>query len=266
MSNSAHNPLEIADNQINHAVSPNRPSAETEQHSFLKSLALHLLPGVPVALFYVVFAPLFVGWGFPPAFALCLAIPVVLIPLQLGILLYIGRRATGKFTLDGVVLYREKASIRQYIMYTLLIIVWSGLSFAILSKPIGGFIIERFFSWAPEWYVAGNSFTGSKPILLATWLMIMVFGNFLGPAVEELYFRGYLLPRMSRLKGWAPLLNATLFAAYHFWTPWEVITRTVAVLPLSFTAYKKQNVYIGLIAHVTLNTLSTLPLLALVFK
>ncbi|MBN2557972.1 MAG: CPBP family intramembrane metalloprotease [Clostridia bacterium] len=125
---------------------------------------------------------------------------------------------------------------------------------------------EKLFSWAPEWFVMSNTFEGSKTILFITWIMIMVFGNILAPAVEELYFRGYLLPRIAHLKGWAPVLNAVLFSAYHFWSPWEVITRAVAVLPVSYVAYKKQNIYIGMVAHITLNTLSSLPLLLVIFK
>jgi membrane protease YdiL (CAAX protease family) len=96
--------------------------------------------------------------------------------------------------------------------------------------------------------------------------MIMIFGNILGPAIEELYFRGYLLPRISRLKGWAPLINAFFFAAYHFWSPWEVVTRTIAVFPVAYTAYKKKNIYIGMFSHIALNILSSLSLLALIFK
>jgi AcrR family transcriptional regulator len=40
--------------------------------------------------------------------------------------------------------------------------------------------------------------------------------------VEELYFRGYLLPRISRFGGWAPVINCCLFALYHFWQPFNL--------------------------------------------
>lgn len=242
------------------------PSVEVVQHSLLKSVLLHLSPGIPILLFYIIFAPIFIDLGFPQAFALCLAIPLVLIPTQLGFLLYAGKRVNGILTLKNIVLYRKPVKIWQFIIYGLLIVVWSSLCFMILSKSLGGYIAEKFFSWTPEWFLSVNSFEGSKVILLTTWIMIMVFGNILGPAVEELYFRGYLLPRISRLKGWAPILNAILFSAYHFWSPWEVITRAIAVLPVSYIAYKKQNIYIGMIAHLLLNTLSSLSLLSIIFK
>jgi len=255
MSNISHN------QEIIVTLASEDPSFEVIQHSLLKSVLLHLLPGIPILLFYIFFAPVFLDLGFPSAFALCLAIPIVLIPTQLGFLLYEGKKTNGKLSLQNIVLYRKTLPKWQYILYGFLIVVWSGLCFMILSKSFGGYIAATFFSWTPEWFRMGNVFEGSKTTLLVTWIMIMVFGNILGPAVEELYFRGYLLPKISRLKGWAPVLNAILFSAYHFWSPWDVITRAIAVLPVSYFAYKKHNIYIGLIAHLTLNTISTLSLM-----
>ena len=238
---------------------------ETEQHSFVKTVVLHLLPGIPITLFYFLTAPYFVKLGFPPAFALCLAIPIVLIPLELGYLYYLAKKTNNSLSLKNIILYQEHVPVPHIIGYVLILVAWSALCFVVLSKPVGGFISETFFSWAPAWYVE-NSFEGTKSILLVTWIMVMVFGSILGPLVEELYFRGYLMPRISRYKAWAPLLNAFLFALYHFWTPWEVITRTAAVFPLSLVVYKKKNIYIGIAAHIMLNILSTLSLLALIFK
>lgn len=236
-----------------------------KQHTMVQSLLLHLLPGIPIVLFYLLVAPSLIKLGFPPAFALCLAIPAVLIPIELGILLFLGKKRTGRYSWKSVVSYRELAPVWQYVVYGLLIIVWSSLVFMFLSKPLGGFLTDRLFAWAPTWFVQSNTFDGPKSILFATWIMIMVFGNILGPIVEELYFRGYLLPRMIHLKGWAPVVNAILFSAYHFWSPWDVVTRSIAVLPVSYCAYIKRNIYMGMIAHVLLNSLSSLSLLSLIF-
>jgi membrane protease YdiL (CAAX protease family) len=46
-------------------------------------------------------------------------------------------------------------------------------------------------------------------------LLGLVLSGVVAPVVEEMYFRGYLLPRLSRLGRWAPVLNVTLFALYH---------------------------------------------------
>lgn len=49
--------------------------------------------------------------------------------------------------------------------------------------------------------------------------------GFIGPFIEELYFRGFLLPRMAWMKKWALLVEAFLFALYHIWSPWQLVTR-----------------------------------------
>jgi len=234
------------------------------QHSIGKSIGLHLLPGIPIVLFYALAAPFFIRLGFPPVFTLCLAVAVVLVPVELGAILFLGKRENGNFSLRRIVLYRQPVSWWQFLLFVFVILAWSSVVFLLISKPLGAFLSKTFFSWAPEWFLNGNSFEGSRPVLLITWLMLMVFGNVVGPLVEELYFRGVLLPRISRLKGWAPVLNAFLFSLYHFWSPWEVVTRTLAVLPVCAAAHYKRNIYIGMAAHLLLNTLSSVGLLAVV--
>ena len=67
----------------------------------------------------------------------------------------------------------------------------------------------------------------------------------LGPIVEELYFRGWLLPRLERFGRCAPVLNAALFSLYHVWAPWQVVSRFVAVLPFIGAVWLQRNVYLG---------------------
>lgn len=74
-----------------------------------------------------------------------------------------------------------------------------------------------------------------------------------GPIVEELYFRGYLLPRIAYLKGFAPLINALLFALYHFWQPYALFTVTLFALPLAYAVWWKRNVYLPIIVHCLTN-------------
>ena len=62
-----------------------------EQHSILQTVILHLLPGVLVLLFYIIIAPIIVRLGFPSLFASILSFGFVLIPFELGYLLYQGK-------------------------------------------------------------------------------------------------------------------------------------------------------------------------------
>jgi hypothetical protein len=74
--------------------------------------------------------------------------------------------------------------------------------------------------------------------------------------IEELYFRGYLLPRMpEKLGGFTAISHSALFALYHTWTPWLFVTRTLAVFPLIDIVKRKENIWVGIIAHCLLNSL-----------
>lgn len=71
----------------------------------------------------------------------------------------------------------------------------------------------------------------SRFLLITTAVLGFFFSGLIGPVVEELYFRGFLLPRISRLGRWAPLLNTVLFSLYHFFTPWQNPGRILALTP-----------------------------------
>ena len=90
--------------------------------------------------------------------------------------------------------------------------------------------------------------------------------NIAVPIVEELYFRGYLLPRMARWGNWAPLINVVLFSLYHFWLPWETLNRIITLLPIVFVVQWKRNIYLSILVHCLLNTIGSIGLLALVLS
>ena len=70
---------------------------------------------------------------------------------------------------------------------------------------------------------------------------------------EELYFRGYLLPRIDRYGIWAPVLSTFLFSIYHVWTPWRWPQIAIGFLPLALAAWRTRSIYVSMIAHVTVN-------------
>ena len=222
-----------------------------EKHSATQSVILHLLPGILVGCFYFLARQPVANMGYPSGFALILAYAVALIPVELGYLLYQGRKKTSRFTLRGIISYRNSIPWWQYLVWVLLIVVASGAIFTLL-KPIDGFLQERLFFWVPDTHY-GLDGNYSRKILIVTYSMFLIFIGFLSPLVEEVYFRGYLLPRM---KGkFATLFHSFLFAAQHVSTPWRIITRTLALLPLVF-GVKKKNIYIGIIVHILVNTLN----------
>jgi membrane protease YdiL (CAAX protease family) len=71
--------------------------------------------------------------------------------------------------------------------------------------------------------------------------------------VEEMYFRGYLLPRISRFGAWAPLINTVLFSLYHFFNPFQIVSRTISFLPVVYAAWWKQSIFLSMTVHVLFN-------------
>lgn len=222
---------------------------DVEQHTIGQSIALHLLPGILVGAFYFAIAQPIRNLGYPSLAALILAAIVILIPFELGFLLYQGKKINGTFSLEGIVLYRQRISLSQYLLWVPVIVVLMGLLFAGLT-PISGFL-ETLFTWLPQSLHLDMGLGGeySKSALIITYLFAFIFVVLIAPTVEELYFRGYLLPRMPRSKGWAPILHSALFALYHTWTPWMAITRTIGMLPLIYIVQRKRNIYLGIIIH-----------------
>lgn len=240
--------------------------SDVEQHSISRSVVLHLLPGVLISAFYFLVAPLVVELAFPSLFALLLAIPVVLIPFELGYLLYEGTRKDGTLSLKGAVLYRERLPVWQYIVLVLPSLFWAIFLFLVFSPPVDSFLIETFFSWVPDFATQHPDMSQpSQPALMTMLIMGFVFNGIAGPVVEELYFRGYLLPRISRLGACAPLVNVVLFSLYHFFTPWQNLTRILALLPLVYAVWWKRNIYLSVITHCALNVIGMLPFLVPLF-
>ena len=95
-------------------VSTTHDPERLEQHALPRSVILHLLPGALIVTSYIIAAPQVVNLGFPPGLALLIGFVVVGIPLELGYLLYQGKKRNGTVSLRGIVFYREPMPIWQY--------------------------------------------------------------------------------------------------------------------------------------------------------
>ena len=241
-----------------------------QQHSLVQSIIYHLLPGICILVSFVVLAPILDQLALPSAMALFIVIGCVLVPVELGILLYQGKKLSGRFTLKDVVLYKEPLPKKQYIGFGIILFIWLMLILMVVFTPIDNIIAERLFFWLPDWFFLTEFIEniGQYPqsVILVTAILGVLFNGLAGPVVEELYFRGFLLPRLSRYGKWAPLWNAILFAIYHLFSPWRIPGIIVAMIPFVYVAWWKRNIYIGMIVHCVANTLSSLALFALILR
>jgi hypothetical protein len=93
------------------------PTSDVPQHALLKSLGLHVLPGVLTTVAFLVFKPPLDASGYPPLLAFLLAVLLVDLPVLPGVMLYAGRVRNGRYSLEGVVLYREKVSWKTFVLF-----------------------------------------------------------------------------------------------------------------------------------------------------
>ena len=224
-----------------------------KKHSNLESVFFHLIPGILAGTaYYLLYQPLQTH-GYPSMMALALVGIFILIPVELGILILQAKKITGTFRIKKILSYQTKIEWWQVLIFVLITIFLMGVIFT-LMKPIDRYIQEKIFSWVPEFQI-GLDLVYSKSKLLQTYILMSIFLVVLVPLFEELYFRGFLLPRTpTKLPN---IVHTFLFAVYHIWSPWMILTRTIGLLPLVIIV-KKKNLLIGIIAHIFVNSLDAI--------
>jgi uncharacterized protein len=240
------------------------------QHSIIHSLLLHLVPGLFILAGIFIFSQPFFTRTFGldtrlgPLFGYLAALLFGLIPVQIGILLFAGKKLHGRLSLKGIIGYLDKSPFKQYLFVIPALLVLNILLFVVIAPLIQPFIVRTFFAWYPAEYnfqlfmqsvIADPSAIAGLRGIKALLVLYIALSCVVGPFVEELYFRGYLLPRMqSYAKNWAPLINAVLFSVYHFFSPWENLIRIIGVFSIVYIVQRKRNIRFGIFVHIILNT------------
>ncbi|WP_454199257.1 CPBP family intramembrane glutamic endopeptidase [Nocardia sp. Marseille-Q1738] len=244
-----------------HTLEDTQPSGLVERllgdrHSLPLSVLLHLVPGVLIVATYLLIAEPFVdAIGYPAFLGWAIALCLVLIPVLLG-LLWLGLRRNGRFSMHGVLYYIGKPVPRGKLVAMVIgLIAWMMvLGFAL--APLNNFC-KGFFTWLPYANTGGsgnNTYLDlhgySHSMLLTTMVICLPLTGISLPLIEELYFRGFLLPRISHLGGWAPVCNTVLFALYHLWSPWVFVSRVIFTFPGYWFAWRHKDIRLSIGMHV----------------
>ena len=244
-----------------------RAAAGTQQSFLPLVVGLHLLPGTLGVAAYVVLAGPVKEAGYPPLAAFLVAAGLVILPVELGIL-WLARtraRAAGETLLR----YREPMAWRSWAWLVPVLLV-AAILLSVIVATVDAIVGQGFSAWSPAWISIGDGLQplAGKPIEVVTvghysisaWTATlggyMLLNGVAEPIVEELYFRGWLLPRLDRLGRWAPLVNVALFSLYHFWLPAQFLSRLAAMLPVAYTVRWRRNVYVGIVVHIALNAVA----------
>jgi membrane protease YdiL (CAAX protease family) len=155
---------------------------------------------------------------------------------------------------------------KRLIGYVILGIVVSFLIVG-LTQAFDITIKEKIFAWLPDWYLYDVEYSGySKQVLLITGIARILVDGMIIPYIEEIYFRGYLLPRIKGKGLWVPISASALFAIYHFWQPWNYISLLIISAVLVFPAWYFKNYKISLYIHMAINLLGSILFLLMVMQ
>lgn len=219
-------------------------------------ILLHLLPGIILAVFFFVLSRVFIQRGLTGYLALLLTIPLCLVPIEVGVILFWSVRYSGTRSLLDAIGYRQKGTVIEYVLFPLLLFLCGGV-LSIVISPFSQYLEAHLSAFLPAWInqeALLNALIGIPPTQRSiTLLLAILLSGFIAPIVEELYFRGFLLPRMEHW-GWAaPVVSSFLFAVYHFYFPGNVPGIFVEFLPISYVVMFKKNWRISTITHSMFN-------------
>ena len=244
-----------------------KSASGNSQHSLIKSLFLHILPGILVTLGFILLSPLMTRLGYPPLLGFLLAVLLFDLPFMLGFLFREGKKKNGRFSLQGVLQFNEKLAWGKFFLFFIGVFLVIYL-LMMLVTPLNTFLSEKLFSWLPAWMFLENQaqyMQFSKAILLFVFSLQLVLTGILLPWVEELYFRGFLLPRISIYGKWAPVISGLFFGLYHLWQPFGFFSVFVLGSALSGLVLWKRDLRLSIGLHVLANLLTRLAYLAVVF-
>lgn len=222
----------------------------------LRTVLYHLYPGVVITSSFVLLAPVVVNYGFPSQFAMLISIAFVALPILISHLVFV-KKLENKETVSSINGFTDRLTTSRLLLYSVGLTL---LAFTIwgLTHPINTIISDTFLNWLPDWFTVQNFNGFSKDKIRLTLLFNLALNGVIAPYVEELYFRGYLLPRMNTWGKNAFFINAILFSFYHFWQPYIYFTLILALLPVTYLTWRTKDIRLAILTHCLLNVVGAL--------
>jgi membrane protease YdiL (CAAX protease family) len=224
------------------------------------AVALHVTPGVALLLFFLATAPLLMAAGLPTVWGLLLGTLVVITPIELSLVRRAARRRRGDRLWSSFGLRRPRgADLPALLLTGLASLLAPGL--VVWLEPL---LRVALLGWWPSWLGAGTTglATYSPTVQVVTMVVWLVSLVVVGPAVEEIYFRGWLLPRLRGGRVLACTTHAALFSVYHLWQPQAWLTVFMFAIPLTVLVHIRRNPALSLVIHSTINLIAFGGLLA----
>jgi len=221
-----------------------------------QSILYHFYPGILITGGFIFLAPMSIRYGYPPQFGMLMAILMVAIPV-LTLHLFAAKKReqlNNIFALNG---YSNRLPAGKLVLYSIGLVAAAFIIWGI-TQPVDIYISKTLFKWLPKWYTVQDFAGYSAGKVKITLLLNLVLNGLLAPVAEELYFRGYLLPRMKTWSKYAFVVNAVCFSLYHLWQPYVYLTLILALMPMVYLVNKTRDLRLGLLTHSLLNIIGAI--------
>jgi membrane protease YdiL (CAAX protease family) len=241
-----------------------------KEMSFQKIMGMVFIPTSILTIVYFVTGGLIQTVPSILLFYICAIL--ILFPFEIGVVLNASKKEYGSYSLKSAFNNYSKMSWWKTFLYGAVLFAFAGfMSVTIaplenyLFAPISNKLIQsmpEYFNWNNFEYIKQYS----KGILLLTCAGYFILNVFVGPIIEELFFRGYLTSKISRYGYFAPIIITVLFSLYHLWLPFNNLFRISIFLPAAWLAWRKKNIYISIVFHCLCNLLSTISFIISVYS
>ena len=226
----------------------------------IKGLSLRIFaPAAVLSLSYLLLGHF---CNIPHILLFCILGTFILIPMELGVIIWASKKEYGAYSLKSAFAGQEKIAVWKMLLIAFVFFGIAGL-LSIFVLPVENQIFAAMRSNVLNNLPAGFDWTNfeylksfSKPILILTCVYYSIFNVLIAPVTEELYFRGYLTSHYKKQSSITPILIGVLFSLYHFWLPFNNAFRILAFIPVAYVAYKKKNLYISIYFHCLCNLFS----------
>lgn len=204
----------------------------------------------------------------PPTLSFVLIALFVLAPMELIILLRENKKENGRLGLDCALTYNKKINKPRAALLIVLLFCIAGIAVGFVGGLENEIVMPFVNQYVPDYFIV-NNFVNQlddypKYIIYITVALFFIANTIILPVIEELYFRGYMMSKTDRLGKFAPLIITILFSLYHFWLPWQNISRILGVLPYTYAVRKTENLYIGIFVHCLCNLVGSVEMLVMV--
>ena len=237
----------------------------------MSPLQIVLAFAIPSAIAYSGFhiiLPILVQRGVPAIIGWCLIASVMLACLVLVAIIFMQREAKALNISIVARMCLKKLSSRQWMLYSALMIVGlvlaSGASQLVqpfmnllnleVPKHMPFFLDPSINPMQDDPNVVSPGYLLKGKIVLLPLFFITLLLNILA---EELYFRAWMLPKMSKYGNLGWILNGVLFALYHIFQFWLFPTILVGSLVWAIVVYRSKSIVPAFVGHFIGNFLLT---------